>query len=83
MDHSWGRNVFDKGLSDLGATLAARWHAPIPTDVVYVLNVPGFFIWGVFIPPDTVTPWLIFNMGTNPAGLRFPYGRTVDPDVPL
>jgi hypothetical protein len=80
LDHRWGLNLYRRGLGDLGATMAARWHAPIPTDVVYLLNVPGFFIWGVQVHPDEDHPFVMLNMGTNPTGMHFPYGRDVVPD---
>lgn len=83
MEHSWGRNVQEKGLGALGATLAARLLL-LPGEV-YLINAqphaPTAITVQVF--PDTAPfPMYLFGAATKFTP-RFPYGQTVEADVPL
>ena len=83
MDHSWGRNVFDYGLDGIGATLATHMHNLGPG---YVLtNTERFFpmVFFVRIPQDTGLGFYLGGTIPKLAAGNFPYGYTVDADVPL
>lgn len=83
MDHSWGRNVADLGLGGLGATLAARLN--MVAGDWYILNrdrrAPTAVI--VAIPPD-MGPVIQYVFSSLPKLVpNFPFGYSVDADVPL
>lgn len=83
MDHKWGRNVYQFGLMDTGASLASCF-----------LGHPELIITNAKVPfPGTqCVVWVLLNTGlySGPGYLgivgshrRFPYGFGVEPDVPL
>lgn len=83
MDHSWGRNVAEVGLTSTGATLAAGYPG-LPG--VYLTNAPGFAgatrqLWFTSLNPDI--PWVVHSVGFPPSFGNFPYHENVIPDVPL
>lgn len=83
MDHSWGRNVSEAGLTTLGATLASR--IPIFGEGAWLLNVrtpTSTLIW--YEPPlDTEIPYGFAVQALPDPTKNFPYGWVVEPDVPL
>jgi hypothetical protein len=81
--HSWGQNVIDMGLMNLGMSLAAP-----------MLLFPGFIltnrvigatdVWVVGLPTGPDQPYVLpIGPVSHPVGAHFPYGHLVPPDVPL
>jgi len=83
LDHKWGRQVEEWGLSSAGATLAARFTTGVVAYLTNYIN-PDTRKIGVWEPPadvlnDAYTYYEIFPLSS----LRFPYGWTVLPDGPV
>lgn len=83
MESKWGREVFDQGLIDIGASLASRLSLFPPR--YFLTNAPanpGFCIVAV-LPAETPIYYQIGQMVKRVQGTNFPYGWDVDPNVPL
>ena len=83
MDHSWGRNVVDYGLGDLGITVCSHM-LDLPGRVLTNLLTPssGLPVY-FFIPLDTGLVFYLSGNVSRVPGSNFPYGHPVVPDVPL
>ena len=83
MDHKWGRNVTEKWLGDLGATLAAR--SLVHTPGTWITNAKlGHKLWRVvFIPTDTSLPMQLHALNSTDAQPHFPFWVNVEPDGPV
>ena len=81
MDHRWGRNVGDLGVSGQYTTLAAR----LSMFPYLVVTNGGWFtpnqfvLWVVSLDTDVAWDYFVFEKSTF--GGRFPYGLDVEPDA--
>jgi len=93
MEHEWGRNMVDAGLSDIGFD-----HPPYPSVggrmAAQLLLLPDWYLVNlrrpgrkeallVHVPTDMSVPYDYGMIGFGPAAGHFPYGFPVVPDVPL
>jgi hypothetical protein len=81
LEHSWGRNIPEQGLGNLGASLAARIRSGFGVGL-WLTNIP-FSSGAVFvdIPLLVDAPYTFHGAGTVPGFPHFPYGLDVAPDV--
>jgi len=84
LEHSWGRNIFDVGLGDAGASLCARV-LDLP-DEWYVTNEQRTFetcmLWRRIADVSGIGGLVPFEAPKRAPG-NFPYGYLVLPDVPV
>lgn len=81
MENSWGRNVQDYGLGDIGATVCARWLFDpnvIITNADHIWETGIFALWHL---PDMVTDHYVSSTGSGIPHTNFPYGIPVEPNV--
>lgn len=83
MEHSWGRNISEQGLSGLLATMAARL-PPFPSQD-WLTNAPLAPSGALYahVPLDTAFPITFARIFVFAGHPHFPYGHAVEPDVPL
>lgn len=82
MDHKWGRDVFNYGLGDLGATLCSRFHPLDLRIVVTNASGSGAEVIAFQVPADTLSDAPYTQVGFFPTAPHFPYGLIVDDDAP-
>lgn len=83
MDHRWGRNVFEFGLWNSGATLAARFRPPASNVILTNALTPLGQALQVYLVPYGGSYVYVFEPTVLMIGTKFPYGNNVDPDAPV